>query len=419
MQKPKHITNDSCRQRYDRLALWVCGVVAVVCACLVGVTGWFGGRWTFGILTMRNPMPRLAVGALAALLWFWLWNRRQAGAMPWKRMCFKLVLLVIACMASWSFGERLLRVSLQRTQGFGTIDMLRDFEGGAPIAAQSRHPVAYIVGLSSNSRLIYELRPDLDQMYGDYYLATNADGLRESVDYARPKPPATQRILGIGDSGMFGWDVHQHENYLALLESSLTNRLGGAIEVLNSGVPGYNTQQQVEWLVSRGLDYEPDVVVVGWCNNDYDAPFFLYTPVDFMAMEGSLMYRFLFRRDQYFTDTKPTVSLYTSFEDADIHADVLAGMGKAGVRRALTRLTQLAAGQDFRVLVFGPMDADAVDICEGLDINYFNTLERIPKGSVPGSFNVHDMHPKAEGHAVLATHLESELERLGWVVPQS
>jgi hypothetical protein len=36
-------------------------------------------------------------------------------------------------------------------------------------------------------------------------------------------------------------------------------------EVLNMAVPGYNTAMEVETLKARGLAYEPDVVVVGYC----------------------------------------------------------------------------------------------------------------------------------------------------------
>ena len=64
------------------------------------------------------------------------------------------------------------------------------------------------------------------------------------------------RIVGIGDSGMFGWNVEQGEDYLSVLRSNLTARANGvSYEVLNLGVPGYNTQIEVESLRSKGLAY--------------------------------------------------------------------------------------------------------------------------------------------------------------------
>jgi lysophospholipase L1-like esterase len=256
----------------------------------------------------------------------------------------------------------------------------------------------------------------MDRPFGDYQVISNPDGLRERRAYSKPKPPGVQRILGIGDSGMFGWDVPQEENYLARLERAYAGRPGlRLVEVLNAGTPGYNTQQEVEWLATRGLAFEPDIVVVGWCGNDYDAPFFLYQPVDYQAFEGSLLYRFVFERERFFQDTKPKVSIYTDFERDGIHPEVLSGMGEEGVRQSLRRLQGLSETHGFRVLVFGPMDDAAVAICKDVGLPCFNTYARIPVDAVPAEHRVHHMHPTAEGHAVLAEYLQAELDRLGWL----
>ena len=276
--------------------------------------------------------------------------------------------------------------------------------------------MALFITLTPNRKLIYELRANMDRMFGDYRVQSNRDGLRASRNYGKPKPPGGRRILGIGDSGMFGWDVPQEGNYLATIERAYADRSDlGMIEVLNAGTPGYNAQQEVEWLASKGLDFEPDVVIVGWCGNDYDAPFFLYRPVDYTAYRGSLLYRFLFDREAFSRDTKPQVSIYTDFERSAIHPEVLEGLGEEGVRRAFSRLRALSDQHGFKVLVFGPMDEVATGICRDLGLPFLNTYDCIPRGSVPAQLKVHNMHPTAEGHAVLAEHLERELDRLGWL----
>jgi lysophospholipase L1-like esterase len=38
--------------------------------------------------------------------------------------------------------------------------------------------------------------------------------------------------------------------------------------VLNFGVSGYNTQQEVEMLKAKGLRYDPDLVILAYCLND-------------------------------------------------------------------------------------------------------------------------------------------------------
>jgi len=294
--------------------------------------------------------------------------------------------------------------------------MLREYEDGKPILPRSRHPVSELITLSSNNRLIYELRPDMNKQYGPYRVISNRDGLRETRVHPKQKPPGVLRILGIGDSGMFGWDVPQKGNYLAVVEQMLARNPAIAdVEVLNAGVPGYNTQQQVEWLATRGLSFAPDIVIVGWCGNDYDAPFFLYRPRNLMDAEGVLLYRLLFHRQRFFEDTKPEVRLYTSFEKNEIHPDVLDGMGTEGVRRAFTRLRDLGDKHGFHILVFGPKDEVTVALCRELGLPYSNTHAEIPADSVPDEFNVHHMHPSPQGHAVLAEHLTRELLRRGWL----
>ena len=95
-------------------------------------------------------------------------------------------------------------------------------------------------------------------------LELNADGFRDR-DYAKAKPPGVRRIVGIGDSYMFGWGVRTGKDYLSVLEERLAPRCPDARwEVLNMAVPGYNTAMEVETLRARGLAYEPDVVVVGF-----------------------------------------------------------------------------------------------------------------------------------------------------------
>jgi hypothetical protein len=77
------------------------------------------------------------------------------------------------------------------------------------------------------------------------------------------------RVAVLGDSFTFGWGVAEEEAWPALLEARLVAELGGLdVEVLNFGVPGYNTWLQLlQWrqVVSR---YRPDAVLLGYYSND-------------------------------------------------------------------------------------------------------------------------------------------------------
>ena len=55
-------------------------------------------------------------------------------------------------------------------------------------------------------------------------------------------------------------------------------------------MPGYNTRLECELLRGKGLAYKPDIVVVGWCNNDYSLPLFLLQETDFRCLDISFVY---------------------------------------------------------------------------------------------------------------------------------
>src|SRR5262249_46061030 len=81
------------------------------------------------------------------------------------------------------------------------------------------------------------------------------------------KPPGITRILFLGDDVVSGYGVAPEEVIPKRLEAALKAR-GRPVEVLNFGVSGYDTQQEVEFFQIRGIKYQPDVVVLAYVLND-------------------------------------------------------------------------------------------------------------------------------------------------------
>jgi lysophospholipase L1-like esterase len=102
-------------------------------------------------------------------------------------------------------------------------------------------------------------------------VAFNQHGLR---DRERSLEPAagTTRVLVLGDSVTFGMGVPFEDTYPARTEARLNASLGGAatVEVLNFGIPGYNTLHSLAQLRELGLAFRPDIVVVGFLYNDVE-----------------------------------------------------------------------------------------------------------------------------------------------------
>jgi lysophospholipase L1-like esterase len=96
----------------------------------------------------------------------------------------------------------------------------------------------------------------------------NDAGLRGEM-VAQKKPDGVLRIACVGDSQTFGHRVADDESWPAELQGSLRASLPARrVEVLNFGVGGYDAEQETALLETRVLDYEPDVVILGFFVND-------------------------------------------------------------------------------------------------------------------------------------------------------
>ena len=94
-------------------------------------------------------------------------------------------------------------------------------------------------------------------------------GFRDGRDYALSKGPRTFRILMLGDSVTFGHSSVYEHTYPYLLEQRLKRwRPDVDWQVWNAAVPGYNTSQELAHLKEIGPPFAPDLVVVGFFEND-------------------------------------------------------------------------------------------------------------------------------------------------------
>ena len=137
-----------------------------------------------------------------------------------------------------------------------------------------------IIQLSTNDRIVYELLPDLDGVFfRNRVVTTNAYGFRgPAIEEAKEN---TRTIVGIGDSVMFGHGVADNLYYLAHLQRRFQKAFPTFHwRCINTGVPGYNTVQEVETLVTKALLFEPDIVLLGLVPNDLAVPTYLMAEVD-------------------------------------------------------------------------------------------------------------------------------------------
>jgi hypothetical protein len=116
----------------------------------------------------------------------------------------------------------------------------------------------------TNNSFGFEYTPGWEGIHAGARVHINSMGWR-GRELSPTKPPATIRILGIGDSFTFGKAVNDEDVFLVKLEQMLNDDGAANFEVLNAGRESADTVQELEYFKNRELlKLEPDVVVLGF-----------------------------------------------------------------------------------------------------------------------------------------------------------
>jgi len=105
-------------------------------------------------------------------------------------------------------------------------------------------------------------------------LPINRAGFRTTNEFG-PKNPAVYRVLALGDSCTFGIITRQIFEYIPvpypqrLEQLVLENEGPGKVEVLNAGVPGYNSSHGLMLMRTKLRRLQPDLVTVRFGWNDH------------------------------------------------------------------------------------------------------------------------------------------------------
>ncbi len=169
------------------------------------------------------------------------WGEQQRG---FSRAELLLALASIAFLAlALAAGELIARTS----DAAGHVD---------PTALGTLHRYSETYG--------WEPRPGVVLRLDDRLVSVNEAGHRGRA-YAAERSTDRVRILMLGDSITFGLDVGDHATFSTLLDVARPDW-----DVINRGVQGFGTDQELLLLQKVGLGYSPDVVVLNFClANDF------------------------------------------------------------------------------------------------------------------------------------------------------
>jgi hypothetical protein len=234
-----------------------------------------------------------------------------------------------------------------------------------------------IVQPSRHAGIVYELRPNVRGQFVGQPLLINSQGLHD-YEYSRRKEAGTFRIIGVGDSSLFGWGVPFEDSGLKVLERRLNETFRAQkFEVIDFAVPGYNTAMEAETFVKRCLEYAPDLVLLNFNTNDYDVPNFMRRPRDLATLRRSYLFDLAYsvydgvmgleRQPPPFDFMNRTTALRQAEhldEDPALPNEYRYMVGAKGVVRALEQLAAAARERTIPFVVF------TVKAYPGLDPKY-------------------------------------------------
>jgi hypothetical protein len=293
-------------------------------------------------------------------------SARETTTADRRRFALRLTLVMATTIVMFVVVEGMIRLS----------HYLRDDRRSLAVQLQSSRAQAQssmqlldlgdIVQPSRHAGIVYELRPNVRGRFMGQPVVINSQGLHD-YEYSVRKAPGTFRIVGLGDSSLFGWGVPFEESGLKVLERRLNEKSRGQkFEVINFAVPGYNTAMEADTFVQRCLDYAPDLVLLNFNTNDYDVPHFMRLPRDLATLRRSYAFDLAYsvyegvmgvaeREPPLFDFRNRTIPLREAArldDDPGLPDEYRHMVGARGVVRALERLAGAARERGIPLVVF-------------------------------------------------------------------
>lgn len=215
---------------------------------------------------------------------------------------------------------------------------------------------------SPNPEIVYELKPGFRGLYAGSLVSINSSGFR-GKEVAVPSTSEATRIVILGDSVAFGQGVQEGETLAEQLEARLQAKLSYPVEVLNLGVPGYDTGQEWWTFKERALPLKPRALVLLYVENDTDPPVFrvqggevispdirqgFFGDVLAAARKRSALYNLTWLRWQVLKNGSFSIARYREHLQEKFSA---GNPGWVRSREYLTKLVQLARAHAIRPIV--------------------------------------------------------------------
>jgi len=135
------------------------------------------------------------------------------------------------------------------------------------------------------------------QKSGHYYgvdFKINSQGFRDR-EFSVKKDENVKRIMFLGDSFTLGWGVPFDSIYSKKLERGI-NKTEPKFEVINLGIGNYNTSMEIELFKQKGIQFDPDYIILMFFINDAEPTPATTTSFKYSMIKNSYLMAFLFDR---------------------------------------------------------------------------------------------------------------------------
>ncbi|MCK4765938.1 MAG: SGNH/GDSL hydrolase family protein [Candidatus Aminicenantes bacterium] len=287
--------------------------------------------------------------------------------------------------------------------------------------------VTRLYRLSENGNLLYELRPNsgLEIKKRGVKVAINGYGFRDK-DYSLEKGEK-KRIIFVGDSLTYGWDLNLKDTYHKQLEALFLSQ-GYAVDVPGMGVVGYNLVQEYHLIKEKALRFDPGIIMLQICPNDFERTLsikkqakgkkFLLIPyhdvaVPYVLQKGAVS-DFLMRVSYLYKFINLKVGILIKKLDKDYRAKDYFLLGEEEGFRHLKKIKTLLDSKDIKLgAVIFPQRKTGENyryaslhkkigvFLDGMGVPYIDLYEKYNVEAPPDIW-VDNIHPNAKGNRIAA-----------------
>jgi lysophospholipase L1-like esterase len=278
-----------------------------------------------------------------------------------------------------------------------------------------------VKGISSDPLIGHNHRPNRQGFLMGVQFDTNSKGLRDR-EFSYEKPPGRLRIMMLGDSFTVGWGAKFDETFPKRIERMYTDR-GIQAEAINTGVGNYNTIQEVEYYLTEGYKYNPDIVVLNFTFNDAEPVPVSYPPPTILRICYSCIF-VAGRIDSVlreFGDKKEWADYYLGLYGDDGQAKgwlaakayiaKLAAFTKAhGTKLLIASLPELHDVQHYRLQKITDLVHEAADENDVAFVDLLPYVQGVPSPEL--WVTPPDPHPDGLAHKLFADGIFDALQKL-------